>query len=231
MRTAIYHGEEANIGRHGIINEGETIQFFETEVHGVAEDSRFEFLPDESQPGEIQLRATSRFDLRTINWGLPVLELDRRLVGLGLTEIHRVIEAMDSLGCIMPLKDAGPYFLSDSIMVEAARNGWTKLTPEEIVSSPGILEVVSAAEPDLTDEEITEADRAHQEYLASLNGGEGGEGEDTDEEEDDGEEHDDGETVEDAIASRNEPVDEAAHIPIETKEEVVAEKPARARRR
>ena len=228
MRTAIYHGEEANIGRHGIINEGETIQFFETEVHGVLEDPRFEFLPDESQPGDIALRATPRFDLRTINWGLPVIDLDRRLVGLGLTEIHRVIEGMDSLGCIMPIKDAGPYFLSDSIIVEARRNGWDKLTPEEIVSSPGILEIVSAPEPELTEEELAEADRAHQEYLTSLNGGEGGDP-DEDEDEDEDEEHDDGETVEDAIASRNEPADEAAHIPVEAKEEVA--KPARARRR
>lgn len=221
MRTAIYHGPETNIGRHGTLNEGETIQFFETEIGGIIDDSRFEFLPDESGSSEVKLRATPQFDLRTINWGLPVLDLDRRIVGLGLTEIQRLVSAMESLGCFMPVKDAGPYFLSDSIIVEATRNGWTKLTPEEILASPAILEVAVVEEPDLTEEEIAEADRAHSEYLASLPIFPASDT--SDEEEDEEEVLDDGESVEDAIASRS---DDVKIAEVEGKNS----KPARRRR-
>lgn len=176
MRTAIYHGEETNIGRHGIINDGETISFLQTELSGAINDGRFEFLPDESTPENFLPIATQQFDLRTIYWGMPILELDRRLMGLGKHTLCQVVAGMESIGCYMQGTDTNDYLIADDIITAAYRNGWEKLTPEELVQLPGLesvnLTVVENAGDDsgYTAEELAEieAETARREEEAAL---------------------------------------------------------------
>ncbi len=148
MRTALYHGEETNIGRHGIISDGEPICFLQTELSGAINDSRFEFLPDESKSEGLLPVATEQFDLRTIYWGLPVNELDRRLCGLGKHTLCQVVAGMASIGCYMQGTDTNDYLISDDIISVAYRNGWEKLTPEELVQLPGLISVNATTDDD-----------------------------------------------------------------------------------
>ena len=123
MKTVIYQGLVAAIGRFGTVEPGAHLQLTEAEFAGVKDEEQFELISRRKPLREIAPVGTPLFDLRLVEWDSN--RITQILEGEGKSTLKNIVAAMNSLGCdlIVTEHDNTPIIV-DAIVAEAKALKW-----------------------------------------------------------------------------------------------------------
>lgn len=135
MKTVIYKGPPANIGRFGRVEAGAHLQLIESEYEGVKDDPQFELVSRRKPARDIFPLGTPLFDLRLVEWDHS--HLSTHLSGKGQTTLKLIANAMNSVGAdVIITEHDGTDLIVDAIAAEAKALKWDNLGREERLALP-----------------------------------------------------------------------------------------------
>lgn len=139
MKTVIYKGSPAYIGRFGLVEEGAHLQLMESEFAGVRDDPQFELVSRRKPLRAIEPQGTPLYDLRRIEWEKAGLTIELEREGKGTLKL--IAEAMNFLGAdiVVTEHDNTPVIV-DAIVAEAKALNWDKVDREKRVNLPSSSE-------------------------------------------------------------------------------------------